>query len=448
MATSFEKTAWSDLPVKYVTDKVPPGWFVGCNWEFRKYRDACNEWRVLAFATPDKQKVVALRFRLKGTAYDTAMAAPRPVQLPMTEEGDLPEIADNEFWRLHWEHMDKNYLDDEQAWNMKLFDQFFEYSRKAGVNVRDFIAEAALRYSEARTAGLDLGSVAKSYQFIKAARFNDEQKRWVLTPVQNDLSQYDDIIKSALKMPDAMAKHVHIVRYDDDGNEYEENDPRNDEDGNFGIMYQANEEDQYTDDEWSDFLAYWMEVASVWFADEDNSDDWATDENGEIYYNDDECEEVDIPDEFGVFTVEADEADTEDDEQACGVFLQHRKNKRKLNKSRNTKWGDKREKSGFGRKFNSFRRFKGPSKGKGWNSGFQRPGAWLKGAGKGKTGSGKGFGKSFGKGKSKGSPKGFNFGKGFGNSKGYGKSSGKGKTGKKGQYQQNDGFYSPYKRGW
>ena len=106
------------------------------------------------------------------------------------------------------------------------------------------------------------------------------------------------------------------------------------------------------------------------------------------------------------------------------------------------------DKSGFGRKFTSFRRFKGSSKGKGWNSGFQRPGAWLKGAGKGKTGSGKGFGKSFGKGKSKGSPKGFSFGKGFGNSKGYGKSSGKGKTGKKGKYQQNDGFYSPYKRGW
>ena len=80
MSTSFEKTAWSDLPVKYVTDKIPPGWYVGCGWEFRKYRDACNEWRGLAHTTPDQQKVVAIRFRLKGTAYDTAMAAPRPVQ--------------------------------------------------------------------------------------------------------------------------------------------------------------------------------------------------------------------------------------------------------------------------------------------------------------------------------------------------------------------------------
>ena len=53
MSSSFEKTAWSDLPVKYVTDKIPPGWFGNCGWEFRKYRDACDEWRILSSGMSD-----------------------------------------------------------------------------------------------------------------------------------------------------------------------------------------------------------------------------------------------------------------------------------------------------------------------------------------------------------------------------------------------------------
>ena len=101
------------------------------------------------------------------------------------------------FWTMHWTHMDANYLEELQAWNMKLFDQFFEYCRKQGVNIRDYIAEHTLRYSEATTAGLELGNTARSYVMMKNARLDDEQRRWMLTPVQNDLQRFDEIVASA-----------------------------------------------------------------------------------------------------------------------------------------------------------------------------------------------------------------------------------------------------------
>ena len=120
------------------------------------------------------------------------------------------------------------------------------------------------------------------------------------------------------------------------------------------------------------------------------------------------------------------EADTADDEAACGVFLQHRKNKRKLSNSRGDKWGKK--KFHGGRRLGNFRpRRSGKGRsGKGWNNGggssFGGPGAWLRQKGFGKGASGKG--KS--KGKKGFSPK--SFGKDGYKGAGGGGGKGKGKT--------------------
>ena len=90
-------------------------------------------------------------------------------------------------------------------------------------------------------------------------------------------------------------------------------------------------------------------------------------------------------------------ADTDDDEKACAVFLQHRKGKRNLMKGRYQRFG---KRWGSGGRLTGFRR--GGRSGKG--AGKSRPGSWLKGkSGFGKPG--KGYGKSkgkFGKGKGKG----------------------------------------------
>ena len=171
--TSMATTAWGDLPVKLTTDKIPPGWYVGCNWEFKKYKAQCDEWRALTEENmSDRQCAVALRLRLRGTAYDSAMAAPRP-----TLQADGSDPTDHEYWTKHWEHMDRNYLEDLQNWNMALFDQFFEFSPKNGVNVRDAMAEPTLRYAEMHNAGRRFENVAKSYWSMKSGRFAEGQDR-------------------------------------------------------------------------------------------------------------------------------------------------------------------------------------------------------------------------------------------------------------------------------
>ena len=168
-------------------------------------------------------------------------------------------------------------------------------------------------------------------------------------------------------------------------------------------------------------------MASVWFADEyDENENY---ENYENYYEYDENEmDTHIPDEFSVFVADAEDADTDDDEKACAVFLQTRKAKRGLFRGRGQK-GKSRVGSGFRKGWG-----RSPAKGwqsdGGWNQPQQsnRPGAWLsripKGHAKGsKTGFSKGFANPKGYGKAF---------KGFGKPKGFGK----GKKGKKGKFQR------------
>ena len=67
-------TPWCDLPPKYCTDKIPPGWFVGCGWRLEQWIEACEEWKKLNGYENDEARVAALRFRLKGTVRDTSDA--------------------------------------------------------------------------------------------------------------------------------------------------------------------------------------------------------------------------------------------------------------------------------------------------------------------------------------------------------------------------------------
>ena len=43
MSTPASMTAWHDLPLDYVTDKIPPGWYVGCNVPLDKYLEAIDD---------------------------------------------------------------------------------------------------------------------------------------------------------------------------------------------------------------------------------------------------------------------------------------------------------------------------------------------------------------------------------------------------------------------
>ena len=58
---------WCGLDVHYTTDKIPPGWHVGCGWRLDKYIQACEDWKKLKGYDDDAGNVGALRNRLKGT---------------------------------------------------------------------------------------------------------------------------------------------------------------------------------------------------------------------------------------------------------------------------------------------------------------------------------------------------------------------------------------------
>ena len=72
--SSIHGIPWCDLDVKYTTDKIPPGWHVGCGVRLAKYIEACEDWRKLKGYDDEAGMVVALRSRLKGTVRETSDA--------------------------------------------------------------------------------------------------------------------------------------------------------------------------------------------------------------------------------------------------------------------------------------------------------------------------------------------------------------------------------------
>ena len=65
---------WQDLNVRFMNDKTPPGWFIGCDLDLDKYEALCDDWKqVQSYGdTPaDEAKIVtALRLRIKGPARE------------------------------------------------------------------------------------------------------------------------------------------------------------------------------------------------------------------------------------------------------------------------------------------------------------------------------------------------------------------------------------------
>ena len=36
---------WQDLNVRFMNDKTPPGWFIGCDLDLDKYEALCDDWK-------------------------------------------------------------------------------------------------------------------------------------------------------------------------------------------------------------------------------------------------------------------------------------------------------------------------------------------------------------------------------------------------------------------
>ena len=65
---------WQDLNVRFMNDKTPPGWFLGCDLDLDKYEALCDDWKKIqsyAHTTADEDAIVtALRLRIKGPARE------------------------------------------------------------------------------------------------------------------------------------------------------------------------------------------------------------------------------------------------------------------------------------------------------------------------------------------------------------------------------------------
>ena len=65
---------WQDLNVRFMNDKTPPGWYLGCDLDLDKYEALCDDWKKIqsyGHSTNDEDAIVtALRLRIKGPARE------------------------------------------------------------------------------------------------------------------------------------------------------------------------------------------------------------------------------------------------------------------------------------------------------------------------------------------------------------------------------------------
>ena len=115
---------WCDLDVHYTTDKIPPGWHVGCGWRLDKYIEACEDWKLLGgYDENEKGMVVALRNRLKGTVREISDANRDP---PRDPETSVPLPLYNTAWKNFFQVIKDNFKDDKQKNSERGYEEFLQ----------------------------------------------------------------------------------------------------------------------------------------------------------------------------------------------------------------------------------------------------------------------------------------------------------------------------------
>ena len=59
MADSKHQIPLHELAVDYVTDKIPPGWYVGCKLSLKKYMELAEDWKKMKGLNDDLAAQVA-----------------------------------------------------------------------------------------------------------------------------------------------------------------------------------------------------------------------------------------------------------------------------------------------------------------------------------------------------------------------------------------------------
>ena len=110
---------WCDLDVHYSTDKIPPGWHIGCGWRLDKYIIASEDWKKLKGYEDEIGMVVALRNRLKGTARE-ASDANREFKRDPTNGQILQDY--NSEWKNLFGFLKDNFKEDKQKNSERVYE--------------------------------------------------------------------------------------------------------------------------------------------------------------------------------------------------------------------------------------------------------------------------------------------------------------------------------------
>ena len=212
---------WQELNPRFMNDKTPPGWFVGCDMDLERYELLCEDWKHIqgygkpsAWTAEDEQAVVtALRMRVKGPAREVldenrtireTKKIPAPDPLPDAWVQTY-EPGYETMWKTHFTILRDNFGKEKQKISEKRYEEFLQYSRKRGQTVQEFVSEFNRLYERAKEHGLDLGDNMRGWWFLRQGRFSDEQKRWMLAPpISNDWTKHKEIQAAASKMPEAL----------------------------------------------------------------------------------------------------------------------------------------------------------------------------------------------------------------------------------------------------
>ena len=97
--------------------------------------------------------------------------------------------------------------------------------RQRGQTIKDFLIDYELLLEEARArAGYNPDPVTLSRELLRKVRITDDERRWVMLPVQNDYSQYESIRQSLARLPHDHAADPYFITHPEEGWEPQDHD--------------------------------------------------------------------------------------------------------------------------------------------------------------------------------------------------------------------------------
>ena len=97
MTHSMHGVPWEKLDVTYTTKDIPPGGHLGCSLTLEKYRNRCDDWKMITSYEKEEAMVAALRQRTQGpvrTFLDANKKIPEAMVWEVRKDANGAPVAD------------------------------------------------------------------------------------------------------------------------------------------------------------------------------------------------------------------------------------------------------------------------------------------------------------------------------------------------------------------